>query len=323
MPFRADLLNPIPGDSPSGVDLKYDPITDKIKEARREDLDVPQGEWKTAIKTADYNQVIKLASDALAKKGKDLQIAVWLADAHIRKEGFSMLEPAFQFLQNLLDQYWDTLYPEIEDGDVEVRSAPLAWFGAKLEEPIKSLPLTSSKLNWTQYQESRLVGYEADANTPDKEEARENRIREGKLSAELFDDAVTGTPTSFYLDIWNAVKKAEPALESLSEFCDVKFGEFAPSFIKTRNALEGVHSTVEKILRQKGGFPEEAPEPEEEPEEELASIEALPATPEPSAAMTWEEMSGSVEEAPSRKGSRDAYVRQIVDICRSMRTLDP
>ena len=177
MPFRADLLNPIPGDSPSGVDLKYDPITDKIKEARREDLDVPQGEWKTAIKTADYNQVIKLASDALAKKGKDLQIAVWLADAHIRKEGFSMLEPAFQFLQNLLDQYWDTLYPEIEDGDVEVRSAPLAWFGAKLEEPIKSLPLTSSKLNWTQYQESRLVGYEADANTPDKEEARENRIR--------------------------------------------------------------------------------------------------------------------------------------------------
>ena len=69
MPFRADLLNPIPGDSPSGVDLKYDPITDKIKEARREDLDVPQGEWKTAIKTADYNQVIKLASDALAKKG--------------------------------------------------------------------------------------------------------------------------------------------------------------------------------------------------------------------------------------------------------------
>ena len=323
MPLRADLLNPIPGDNPSGINLRYDPITDKIKEARREDLDVPQGEWKTAIKTADYNQVIKLASDAIAKKGKDLQIAVWLADAHVRKEGFPVLESVFQFLQNLLDQYWNTLYPEIEDGDVEVRSAPLAWFGSKLEEPLKALPITSSKLNWTLYQESRLVGYEADANTFEKEQARAIRIKEGKLTAEDFDEAVAATPTSFYLDTWNAVKKAEPALESLSEFCDLKFGEFSPSFIKTRTAIEGIRDTLEKILRQKGGFPDD--EPQQEPEEELASFDEpiAVATPEPSAAMTWEEMSASEDEAPTPKRNRDAHVRQIADICKSMRAADP
>ncbi|MBS1860035.1 MAG: type VI secretion system ImpA family N-terminal domain-containing protein, partial [Acidobacteria bacterium] len=75
MPLRDDLLQPIAGDNPSGVNLRYDPVTDKIKEARREDINAPQGEWKTSLKTADYPQVIKLASDALAKKGKDLQIA--------------------------------------------------------------------------------------------------------------------------------------------------------------------------------------------------------------------------------------------------------
>ena len=91
MPLRDDLLEPIPGDNPSGNNLRYDPITDKIKEARREDLDVPQGQWKTALKTADYPQVIKLGGEVLAS-AKDLQIAVWLVDAHVRREGFALLE---------------------------------------------------------------------------------------------------------------------------------------------------------------------------------------------------------------------------------------
>ena len=103
MPLRDDLLNPISEENPGGVNLRYDPVTDKIKEARREDIDVPQGEWKTALKTADWKEVIKLSSDALAKKGKDLQIAVWLADAHVRKEGFVALTPCFNFLRDLLD----------------------------------------------------------------------------------------------------------------------------------------------------------------------------------------------------------------------------
>jgi type VI secretion system protein ImpA len=45
MPLRDDLLNPIPGENPSGASLRYEPVYDKIKEARREDDDAPQGEW--------------------------------------------------------------------------------------------------------------------------------------------------------------------------------------------------------------------------------------------------------------------------------------
>src|SRR5580698_8709823 len=111
MPLRNDLLNPIDGDNPSGTNLRYDAVTEKIKEARREDLDVPQGQWKTALKAADLPAVIKLSSDVLAKRSKDLQIAVWLVDAQVRKEGFGTLAPAFQFLRDLLEQFWDTLYP--------------------------------------------------------------------------------------------------------------------------------------------------------------------------------------------------------------------
>src|SRR5271169_1503907 len=114
MPLREDLLNPIPGENPSGASLRYDPLYDKIKEARREDDDAPQGEWAHERKLADWKQVIKLAGDALATQSKDLQLAAWLTEAALRNEGFPGLLAGLKTLQGLVENFWETLYPEIE-----------------------------------------------------------------------------------------------------------------------------------------------------------------------------------------------------------------
>jgi len=80
--LRDDLLKPIPGDNPSGANLRYSPIYDKIKEARFEDEDsAPQGEWQHERKKADFLGVINMAGEALANQTKDLQLAAWLAEA--------------------------------------------------------------------------------------------------------------------------------------------------------------------------------------------------------------------------------------------------
>src|SRR5713226_5325872 len=110
MTLRDELLNPIAGANPGGIELRYDPLFDKIKEARREDDDVPQGEWTTARKTADWPLVIKLAKDALANKSKDLQIGAWLTEALVRREGFSGLRDGLDLLTGLVDQHWNHLY---------------------------------------------------------------------------------------------------------------------------------------------------------------------------------------------------------------------
>jgi len=41
MPLPDDLLNPIEGPNPSGANLRYNPVYDKIKEARREEDQPP------------------------------------------------------------------------------------------------------------------------------------------------------------------------------------------------------------------------------------------------------------------------------------------
>ena len=78
MSLANDLLNPIDGPNPSGVNLRYDPIYDKIKEARREESQPPPGMTERDRKVADNPLVIKLTTDALAKRTKDLQLTAWL-----------------------------------------------------------------------------------------------------------------------------------------------------------------------------------------------------------------------------------------------------
>jgi type VI secretion system protein ImpA len=163
MPLRADLLNPIPGENPSGPNLRYDPVYDQIKEARRQDDAGPQGDWQRERKVADYIKVIDLAGKTLAERSKDLQLAVWLTEAALNREKFSGLQQGLDVLRGLLEQFWDTFYPEIEDGDLEPRIVLLGWVGERLVDPVRFTPITSGGLGLHHYKESRLVGSEEDA----------------------------------------------------------------------------------------------------------------------------------------------------------------
>ena len=60
-----------------------------------------------------------------------------------------------KLIKGMVERYWDTLYPELEDGDAEFRSKPLEWLGAYFDpnkglSPIfalKSIALTSGGIS--------------------------------------------------------------------------------------------------------------------------------------------------------------------------------
>jgi type VI secretion system protein ImpA len=286
--LREDLLKPIAGDNPAGKSLRYDPIYDKIKEARREDDDAPQGEWQRERKTADWSVVIKLASDGIADKSKDLQLAVWLTEALLRKDGFNGLLRGLNLIRGMLDEFWEGLYPENEDGDLELRAAPLDWVGSYLEQPIKKSPITKSGLGFFKYKESRTVGYEEQANeSSTKREAFDQAKREGKTTADEFDAAVKATPTAMYVAWMEDFDKLLETIDGLSETCESKFGEFNPSFSKLRTAVEEVRNVVRPIHNKR--VEAEAPPPpppleaeaEPEPEPAYAAPSSTSAAPPP------------------------------------------
>src|ERR1035438_2233742 len=105
MPLRKDLLNPISAGKPSGESLRYAAVYDKIKEARREDADAPQGEYKCERKVSDWPLTIKLIGDALANQSKDVQLAAWLAEAILRREGAAGPREELDLIRGYLENF--------------------------------------------------------------------------------------------------------------------------------------------------------------------------------------------------------------------------
>jgi len=277
MPLREDLLNPIPGDNPSGPDLRYAPAFDQIREARREEDDAEQGIWQREVKTADWPQVVKLSSEFLAKKSKDLQVAAWLTEAIVHREGFAGLKQGLDLLSGLLTNYWDTVHPEIEDGDLEMRATPLNWIGSQLDMPLRHVALNQEGHNWFQYKESLVVPAEEDVGYDEgKQQLRRIALEEGKLTPEAWNSAFNAVSREYYNDLAQAIQNCKDSLAALDEFCTEKFGDDAPSLGSLKGTLDEIGQTIRILLLKKGGPIGEADAGEELPPEEETAAEAAP-----------------------------------------------
>jgi type VI secretion system protein ImpA len=279
MPLPENILAPIPGDNPGGANLRYDPISEKIKEARREDDELPTGEWQAERKVADHKAVIKLATEAIATKSKDLQIAAWLTESLLKTQGFAGFDEGFSLVNGIITEYWDTCYPQVppeempviegesederneredeyredREGALELRAAPLSWITAALEIPLRMAPITKSGLGFLKYKESRTVGYEADAAGNDEKNERRNAlIAEGKLQAEEWDAAEKATGNEVLREERAHLRNSLETLKSLNTFCQEKFGEMAPHLSPLRQTLEELAHFVNTLLKQRG-----------------------------------------------------------------------
>jgi type VI secretion system protein ImpA len=274
MPLREDILAAIPGENPSGIDLRYDNkllVFDKIKEARRQDDELEQGAWQAERKTANWPLVIKLAQDTLATVSKDLQLAGYLTEALLQSERFPGLRVGLDLTYRLLTEFWDSVYPMIEESDRELRARPLAWMNITLDLPIRSTSIVSAGYSDIAYKESRIVGYEDQIKTDKDRKARNEMIQRGKLVPDVFDKAFTETPKSFYLQAEKDLDSCLEIINNLDAYCDEKFGDEAPGFTKLRSALTDVRHTVHLLLEKKR---EKEPDPIEEPPAEQVEVAA-------------------------------------------------
>src|SRR5215467_465391 len=272
MPLPEGLLNPIPGENPSGQDLRYDPVYDKIREARRANKEIQLSEeaskrdiWGGAVKKADFPQVVKLATEALSKRTKDLQIAAWLTEALLVQEKIPGLIQGLGLLRGLIENFWDTVHPQIEDGDLEMRIGPIDWVGSRLDIQVRRVPLTKNKLDWFKFQDSRKVPYEKEAKESEaKMAARQAALDEKKCTPEEFDEGVKAAGDAFYSQLTADLISAVEATQALEGLSDEKFGRDAPSFANLKKALEDLQDAVREYWKPPE---EEIPEPQAEEEQ--------------------------------------------------------
>ncbi len=273
------ILTPVPGENPAGEDMRYLPLYDEIKEARRADDLLDRGDWNRELKTADWDKVISLSTEALSQKTKDLQIAAWLLEALIKTEGFEGAEAGLDILVGFLDTFWEHVYPEVEDGDLDYRCGPLEFINDKLSMLLKEIPLTdigvSSGYSWLDWQESVKVGKESDTLDKwgdidqNKKKARDLLIEDGKPTAEQFEAAEASSSRDFYEKLMARIQSCQEKFDRLDGIVDEKFvreiitidketGEEkvkieieAPKISDWKASLDDCADQVGKILKEK------------------------------------------------------------------------
>jgi type VI secretion system protein ImpA len=293
MPLREDLLEPIEGEDPSGPNLNYDKVFDQIKEARTEDDDsIPAGQWGRSAKKADRALVIKLAGETLAKRTKDLRLAAWYLESLVRKEGFGQLVPALELIWKLQEQFWDTVHPERdEDGNADLRIGAVELASNLIAGSLKAVPLTRGGINWVQYQDARVIGFDTGDLSDEKARARAEAMERKQPTGEDLQRAIDGTPKTFYVETEALLVRSTERIDELDQFHEEKYGEDYPSLGKLKSSIEDVRKVISSVLSEKR---------KTEPDETEGEAELEPAE-EADSFSRYEESSQEADEEPEEE----------------------
>jgi len=257
-----ELLAAIHGDIPSGVNLLYAGLHDEIREARRADDVLAQGDWKREPKVAEWHKVVSLTTDALATKTKDLQLAAWLTEALVNLHGFAGLHEGLKLMWGLLDRFWDTLYPEADEGDLEARANAIdilnrPFFVAFMQKvPITGNPV-GTNYSYSDFKDSSR--FDVPENLDALEfEARERAIQlkqlaatEGKITSEQWRNVKKATSRAFYEELFAGLNLCWDECKALDDMLDAKFQRQTPGVTDFKKCLDSVRSTVETIVKEK------------------------------------------------------------------------
>lgn len=217
------LLAPIDAGHPCGEDLAFSPEIDAIARARQaDDPSLEQGAWVTELKEADWKFVARQCAQLIEKRSKDLQLAVWLAEAGARTGGLRGLGDGLMLVAMLCERWWESLYPLLDDGGVEQRIGNLAWVAARIGPWLREIPLTE--------------GVEVYA-LRDVETARSQG---GEALAKLETARRRGS-AGFYVGLMRDCDYCVEAIARLERSVDARLQEDGPSFTAARAAMEDLH----------------------------------------------------------------------------------
>ncbi len=267
------LLAPISEEKPSGEYLRYSGIYDEISEARRADKDVSQGEWQTEVKYADFRKVIGLAVPVLEAETKDLQITAWLSEALVKEHGFVGLRDCLKLVNGLQENFWESLHPEVDEGDMEGRANALAWMELQTSYAVKQAKITGyNGYSFVDYEDSKKYDIPDNIESLDStEQARYNALRaeaekENRVTANKWRAELAQTRRLFYEELSFLIEECWAGYNELNRVIEEKFDRNqAPGLNNLKRALDDVHTQIKKFLEEK-----RAAEPDEITEEEAS-----------------------------------------------------
>jgi type VI secretion system protein ImpA len=108
------LLEEVSADKPCGDYLEYDPA---YLELNKDILGTPEDPISGEAAQPPNWRDIEKKSLAILQQSKDLQIAIYLLRALIVQEGIPGFRDGLNFLRGLLENYWESVHPQLDTDD--------------------------------------------------------------------------------------------------------------------------------------------------------------------------------------------------------------
>lgn len=246
MPELQVLLQPITASSPAGESLRYEGTYDRIQEARREEMELPQGVWQRDPKRADWSAVESLCSEALSRRTKDLQIAIWLTEAWIHLYALPGLSRGLNLIRGLHEAFWESMFPSVDD--LEYRTGQLTWINEKLPTAIKFITV-AFPMDTTMMPVVSFARWEAAQHTENLARRRPQGAENTKSELALLQRSMASTPDEFYRDLDRQLREAAQVCRDLDKMFDALYGPQNPGLRQLQEGLTSIASVIAPLVK--------------------------------------------------------------------------
>jgi type VI secretion system protein ImpA len=281
------LVLPVSAEAPHGSDIREDrsPTSDyySIKDARNGARAAERANMFDTDDSVDtlslWRPVLDIAPKILTNSSKDLEVLSWYTEALIRFHGFAGLRCGLQLTRQIVEKYWDNLYPEPDEDGMETKVAPLTGLNGDggegtLLTPIRNCTITtegpSGEFSYWQYQQAR------DADKITNAEAREERFSSMGFNLQAVEAAVSSGNIEFYQQLINDLDICKSEYQILNDLLMGHCGNESPPSTNIRELLDEVLRSIRYLTKDKLAHLDAA-EASSGPENETMSTEAAPA----------------------------------------------
>lgn len=312
----ASLLEPISGDSPAGTDLRkdvspksaYSLVRDARKAARASER---MNVFESGSSEADeqWRRVMEVAPKIIQIQSKDLEVACWYTEALIRKAGFQGLRDGFTLIRQMIERFWDGLYPLPDEEGIDTRVSPIAGLNGEGAEGVLLAPIRSTHITekippgpyslW-QYKQALDVQRITDG------AARAAQATKIGYTVEDVQRAVDASSETFYVNLRDDVSACLAEFKQISQLLDQHCGtQKSPPTSNIINLLTETLSVIGHIAKHKLPVP------------------AMETATDESNATGENAGSGGTSVITGPIKSREDAIRQIIQISQYFRRTEP
>ena len=252
------FLQPITEDNPAGSDLRAQNDADfaTVKAARRKIVSLTKAARFDQSLEGDLSDqwkiIRKLAPSILKKKSKDLEVAAWFAESLLKLDGFPGIRDGFAIIGQLVENFWDNLYPTPDEDGLETRIYPIISLNGEegtgtLVLPLKNttmMPDSETLLSFTSLTRIRSI-----LKLDDPSE-RESRLAELGINPQILQGSIDVISSETARELVGILEHTLTNWKKIGQLIDQKCEEAGSSISLPMSGVNGSLEEVEELYRQ-------------------------------------------------------------------------